>query len=119
MLYFRVLHGSFGPLLLVLLAVAVENGELGFLYALLTQLILRVDFESSLIGFKCFMVLFKEEVAVTFFGVGFDIFRIFVQGLFKAVSGSCEFHKFDVGGALVAMIFGNFRVSPDSLLVFG
>lgn len=119
MLNFRILHGSFGPLLLVLLTVAVENGDLGFLYALLTQLILRVDFESGLISFKGLVVLFEEEVAVTFFRVGLDILGVLVQSLFEAVPGSCEFHEFDEGCALIAVVFGYFGVSSDSLLVLG
>jgi hypothetical protein len=112
-----VLHGSFGSLFLIFLAVGVEDGHLCFLYPLLTQLILRIHLQPSLIGLQCLMILFQKEVTISLLRIRLDILRILAQGLIKAVPGPGEFHQLDIGSSLIAVILGDVGVASDGLLV--
>jgi hypothetical protein len=62
---------------LILLTVGQVNCSLGLLKALLAEMIVGVKLESCLIGLKGFVVLFEEEVAVSFFVIGLNEIRVF------------------------------------------
>jgi energy-converting hydrogenase Eha subunit G len=81
-------------------------------------MIAGVTLESRLIGLKGFMVLFKEEMAISFFMIGLNEVRVFFEGDFVVLFSPLEIHKLNVDLTHITIILGDIGISSDGFFVF-
>lgn len=110
-------HCLSSSLFLIFLTIAHINRILSLSYAFFAKMIVRIKLKSLLKRFKCFMIFLQKEMTISFFMISLNKFRIFFKTNLIIFFSSLKLHQLNINLTNIAIIFGNFWISSNSLFI--